>query len=261
MKDVPTFYINRDVDVSRREQLIQYLDAANLPAERVPAVNGRSLPDGFLPLFPPSRLKDGEVGCYASHMLVWREIVARQLPYALVLEDDARFEPAAKDLVSDVLGKLPKGWDYVHLDGRLHSRSFPHRPLAVLSGRSKLVRYARIPHGTAAQLVSLEGARKLLKAVPRVRPVDTDIRMPWLWNLDLYGVTHSPFEHAAFDSPIKKLGGYSKVKTWTGSGRRSLSSFLFNLRKLGPEWWLRCAHEAGSRKLAHFASRHRRSPA
>lgn len=248
--DLVTFYINRDVDLSRREQIARHLEAANMPAERISAVNGYDVPERLARYFPQSRLKAGEVGCYASHMLAWEAIHSRALPYALVLEDDAAFAPSAKDALVELLGKLPQGWDYIHLDGRLRPRAFASRPISALSDNRQLVRYGRIPDGTVAQLVSLQGARKLLRDTPRIRPVDTDIRMPWLWDLDVYGVTPSPFGHADFDSAIKTLGGNSRKRSWKGSGFRSAHSFLFNLRKLGPVWWLKCAKDMSLQKLS-----------
>jgi glycosyl transferase family 25 len=251
------FYINRDIDLPRRERIEQNFAACRIEAERIPGINGRDLPEELRGLFPPSRLKNGEVGCYASHVLVWQQIVSRDLPYALVLEDDAKFDESAIELVGDCLANLPEGWDYVHLDGRPRRKRFAYRPILKLRDDRYLVRYLRIPDGTVAQLVSNHGARKLLKDVPRSNPVDVDVRMPWRWGLDIYGVSPAPFEQADFNSAIHTLGGNSRHRSWSGSGYRSPSSFLYNLKKLGTYWWSRCALEMAARKLARSMSRRR----
>ena len=258
--ELVVFYINRDADTERRVSLEEKLAHIFPRAERISAVNGRQLPTELEPFFPPSSLKPGEVGCYASHMLVWNEIVGRRLRYALILEDDVDIDIDVKALISEILTVLPRGWDYVHLDGRPRSRRFAFRTIATLRQDRKLVRYARIPDGTVAQLVSAQGARKLLAVVPRHVAVDVDIRTPWRWNLDLYGVTPSPFGHAAFASAIRKLGGNSRHRSWTGSGYRSPFSFVFNVRKLGLLFWMICAAQMAEQKWRRFLSRDRLPP-
>lgn len=255
---ITVFYINRDVDETRRAAVEACLAKTGFVAQRISGVDGRKLPVHLQSLFPASSLKDGEVGCYASHMLAWKEIISRKLGYALILEDDATFEPIAEDVVKSLLANLPIGWDYIHMDGRPRPRSFPARQLATLSNGSRLVRFARIPDGTVAQLVSASGAHKLLREVPRTRPVDVDIRMPWNWDLDTYGVVPSPFQQASLASPIQDLGGHSRTRRWSGSGYRSLSSFVYNFRKLGAYWWLRCSAELATQKISRKLWRRKR---
>ena len=43
----------------------------------------------------------GAVGCYLSHYLIWKEIVNQNIPWALILEDDARVKDVKKILTFD----------------------------------------------------------------------------------------------------------------------------------------------------------------
>lgn len=235
----PAFFINLDRDTDRRRSIETQLSSAQLDAERIQAVAGRNLPEWAQPYFPHCSLTPGEVGCYASHMLAWRTIVARNLPFALVLEDDALIDDGASRLIDELVNTLPRGWDFVHLDGRSRSRAFSSRPLRDLPEGRRLLRYARIPDGTLAYLISNQGARKLLVPTPRTVPVDTDTRRPWLWGLDLYGVSNPPFRPAGFASGIDSRSRLSR-KRWYTSEFRSVRSFAFNLWKLGPYWWVTC---------------------
>ena len=242
---IPVFYINMDHDVGRRESIEAQLSAAGFEAERFPGVDGDKLPGPVQSYFPCRVLSPGEIGCYASHLMVWRTIVARNLTYALVLEDDVRIEADAAQVVRELIHILPRGWDFVHMSGKPRSRNFAARPISKLPGSRNLVRYARVPDGAMAYLISRQGAEKLLAPRARSAPVDTDIRRPWQWGLDLYGVTNPPFRPAEFASTIEARGGHSRRqhKHWLGSGFRSLHSFAFNIRKLGPYWWVRCLVE------------------
>ncbi len=253
----PVFFINLDDQVDRRRSVEVQLSAASLVAERIPGVDGDNLPDFAAPYFLSSLLSHGEVGCYASHLSVWRAIVARKLPYALVLEDDVQIGPDATHVVMEVIRTLPRGWDFVHMDGRPRNRSFAARPLSDLPGNRKLIRYARVPDGAVAYLISNGGAQKLLAPKPREAPVDTDIRRPWLWDLDLYGVSSPPFSPAGFPSIIEARGGRSRRqrKHRIGNSYHSPRSLAFNLWKLGPYWWLRCFAENALSKASRYILR------
>lgn len=261
---IPTFFINLDQHTDRRQFIESQLAAAGFHAERIAGIDGDKLPEFLSSYFPRSSLSPGEIGCYASHLIVWQTIVTRGLPYALVLEDDVEVGADAAQLVADVIHTLSPGWDFVHLSEKPRSRRFAARPLKSLPHNRKLVRYARVPDGTFAYLISHSGAQKLLSPVPRLVPIDTDIRRPWDWGLDLYGVTNSPFRPANFSSTIAARGGHSRRqrKHWLGSGFRSFHSFAFNIRKLGPYWWVRCfAENALSKASRRRLKRRSDSPA
>ena len=61
------------------------------------------------------RMNRGECGCTDSHIRVWRDIVAKGHPWALVFEDDARLVEGFKERLEEVLPDLPNDWDYVNL--------------------------------------------------------------------------------------------------------------------------------------------------
>jgi glycosyl transferase family 25 len=241
---VRIFYINLDPERARRRFIEAQLSEAGMTGERIQAVDGsQPLPTDLAPYFSPKHLMDsGALGCYASHIKAWRQLIFHGLPYALVLEDDAIIDLSLADILNEVLEALPKGWDMVHLGTR------PDRavcPIAELTGR-KLVQYSRVPPGTVAYLLSWAGAQKMLLAEPRVWPIDTDTRRPWVFGLNVYGLDAAPIRHNwTMPSTIRARG----PKRWTP--RRGLNAvcvnpirnregFLFNWRRLGPLRWCRC---------------------
>ena len=95
MSRVPIFLINLDRSPDRLSFMQKQAERLSLVFERIRGVDGvRGLPDWLIPQFlssdgaVASRMSNGEVGCYASHLVVFQEMVRRGLEAAIVLEDD-----------------------------------------------------------------------------------------------------------------------------------------------------------------------------
>jgi glycosyl transferase, family 25 len=236
---IPAFFINLDRDANRRCFVEAQLSAAAIVAERFAGVDGSDLPALLARYFPlDSGLTPTQLGCSASHLSIMRVIVDRSIDAALVLEDDAVLPANLRSVVDEVLAALPAGWDIARLC-RAPKRAF--RPLCELPDASRLVRYSRIPLGTAGYLVSRSGARKLLKPRRIYRPNDVEIAHPWLLDLDVYGVVPPPIGQARGKLPStigasRGRGDISRLQRAIPDPRR----VVFNIRKLGLAWWLKC---------------------
>lgn len=181
-----TFVINLD----RSPDRLEFMRRQRVGFERIAGIDGaRMVPAWLASQFVGSPLTSGKIGCYASHLLVAREIVDRGLPYAIVLEDDVTLDDDFLDAAISAATDAPVGWDYIHLSSD-YKRPVVH-VVPLWLGR-QLVRHTRMPVNTAAYLLSNAGARKRLRPRPRIRPNDMDIRYGWLDDLDVYGVYPSP---------------------------------------------------------------------
>lgn len=233
------FYINLDRHTERRRFIENEIATTGLATERVAGCDGRNLdlPEFAAPFFAAaSHLTDTQIACSTSHLSVMRLIADRNLPHALIVEDDARLPADLGATVDEVLTKLPEGWDLVRLC-RAPKRAV--KPLADLADGRRLVRYSRVPVGRAGYLVSNSGARKLLRPRSITRPGDVEIAHPWLLDLDVYGVDPPPIiqERTALPSSIgNKRGDIERSQR----SRPDLARVAFNIRKLGPAWWTRC---------------------
>lgn len=87
------FVINLEKDQVRREKTVKQCTLNNLKYEVIKGVDGRTLPSDILPLvthdYPQCALTKGEIGCALSHLSIYARMIAENIPYALVLEDDA----------------------------------------------------------------------------------------------------------------------------------------------------------------------------
>lgn len=64
-------------------------------------------------------LTNGQVGCYESHVRIWKRIVEQNLPYAMVIEDDAdiKYSQTTVDQLNQMLDELKQVpyWDIVYI--------------------------------------------------------------------------------------------------------------------------------------------------
>jgi glycosyl transferase family 25 len=123
------------------------LDAARLPYVRVEAVDGRTiqLP---IPEFDEwtHRLMTGrrpipaEIGCYLSHLRAIDAFLATEDGHALILEDDALFDPSIVDAIAAAI-EQEHLWDVLRLSTVGRDRAF--RVLGLGDGRSLGVNLTR----------------------------------------------------------------------------------------------------------------------
>ena len=182
---LPIVFINLDRDAERRTRLLAELQQIDMPSERFPAVWWADVPPeqasrwysddlNARQYYKPRR--NGEKGCYASHIGAWQQLLASDAPALVVLEDDVRLTPQFADVVN-AIAALQEPWDMVKLLGRDREKVRSQRPLVP---GTALVDYARVPSMTAGYVVSRAGAAKLLAhRQPFGRPIDVDLRFWW----------------------------------------------------------------------------------
>jgi glycosyl transferase family 25 len=240
--------INLDDDGTRLRHMQNEFERVGLMFERFAAVRGAEVPASLQSYFPeaPSRriLSAGEVGCYASHLAVCRRIADGDMAApVLVLEDDVCLTKDFAAALEALMQALPATWDLVRL-----SNEPKHACLVVadlIAGR-KLVRYSKVPTSAGAILWNKSGAEKFLRRHSRMLPLDQDLRMAWVWDLDTYGVVPAP--------AMRDRCGPSRIDAmapagWRGDKRRRrllrkartdapLRRHLHGLKAFGLKHWL-----------------------
>jgi glycosyl transferase family 25 len=179
----PILVINLAGSTARWRKVSAALASCGLAFERHEAADGRILPKEELARLAPwdpaaffKPLSPGEVGCYLSHVSVAERIVREGWPRTLVLEDDFLLADDFVVRLEDLLALPGPPIDLIKIEGELRGGE----PVAVTPGGQKLYRHRRPPSRTAAQLWSLEGARKFLAAAhPFLRPVDVQLKHWW----------------------------------------------------------------------------------
>lgn len=233
---IPAFYINLDRDLARRELLERELLMVGISAARISAVDGRAVPDWLLPFYD-DRMGPGEVGCSASHLTICKAIIETGLPFALVLEDDARLESDCLAAIERAVQMAPRDWDVIRL---IESSSRPFQVVAQIGGGRSIVRYLRVPRSTTGLVISASGAKKLL--TPRLvkEPIDVEIRWPWQLDLNVYGIEPPPVTQASgvdLETTIPVRSRPQKLN--------QIRRMIFNVRKMGIATYLSCCFNGG----------------
>lgn len=100
-----TYVINLASQIKKKEHIISECKKLNLDFEIYNAINGAELSEEFINKnvldYPNCYLTKGEIGCALSHINIYKEIVRNNLPYALILEDDAVLNPLLADFIKD----------------------------------------------------------------------------------------------------------------------------------------------------------------
>lgn len=239
MDTPPVFVINLDKSPERMARIAKRLNELFIPFERISGVYGAELSQEEIAQYYCPKLNKknyrrplglGEIGCYISHIKAWQTIIDRKLPCGLILEDDIVIEEGLADLAKE-LGRLPDTFDIVKF---FNKKKNPKIVDSVDFARKyKLCRFKKIPIGNYAQLISLSGAKKLLKTYEKFgRPVDEDIQHWWESDTNVIGVMPSvvrPNESAQSD--IDEQGKRKGTTTFLAFAKNVIrrAKFLFNL--------------------------------
>jgi glycosyl transferase, family 25 len=170
---IPAFIINLGRDDVRWQNISTALRRLDIPYERVPAIDARRRIQLIRRVIhrdfqyaPANRaLTDAEIGCYLSHIAALKRVVRRDLPMAMIFEDDVVFDDAFLKFYQNDLPRYLRTSDVVKFEG-IH---YPHTSksgISIAAGdTSKLVLRTKPTLGAAAYAVTNNGARSLIKAV------------------------------------------------------------------------------------------------
>jgi len=192
--------LNLPDQTSRWAMVSQQFRTLGLPVQRARAVDGRLLPEQLrASLYDPALnraqyhrpLVPGEIGCYASHIALWRDLVASGERAVAVFEDDVTVSAELPQILA-ALERLSMPWDLVKLVGRRREKVLTRLPF---TRHADLIRYRRVPGLTAGYVIHRRGARKLLAQRPPFgRPIDVDLRHWWECDLNIVGVHPYPVQ-------------------------------------------------------------------
>jgi len=219
----------------RRENIKKQLDALGLEFEFFDAVDGRAEPPH--PLFAkydyfkrlwltngrmPSK---GEMGCYASHYLIWQKCVASG-ESILVIEDDSYVKPVIVDL-------LPHIEDKVEQYGFLRLEPETTKCNLFMKEESDTYSISFMDNnfgGTRSYAISPQAAQKLLNRSERwCMPVDNYIGSLYLHDMPSYQMypTIIPTleEHPEEFGTTIQLGEEEKAKLFRKPSREMYSLY------------------------------------
>ncbi|QLB41059.1 glycosyltransferase family 25 protein [Mannheimia pernigra] len=203
MYNHPPIFIISLKDSTRRKEISARLNSLELDFQFVDAVYGKELTQEQLKQidfeYYPQKyaakkpLTLGEIGCALSHIKMYEYIVANNIPEAIILEDDAIVSLYFKQILKDVLRKVPARREIIFFD---HGKAKVFPIMRNLVERYRLARYLKPSKNskrsiirTTAYLITQDGAKKLLKCAYPVRlPSDFLTGLLQMTDIHAYGV-------------------------------------------------------------------------
>ncbi|AWB58637.1 MULTISPECIES: glycosyltransferase family 25 protein [Colwellia] len=242
INNCPVYVINLDCATERLLNMDKQLSEINVAFERIPAVKGNNLTTTEInqeyskilnKKYFRADLSMGEIGCYISHRNVWRKMVAENIAFAVILEDDMNIESNFIQLFS--LSETLSKYDLIKLaDNRNHEP----KQISSLDQQFELINFTKIPNCATGYTLNLAGAKKLLARDKFYRPVDIDMQFCQELDLSVFGLRPYPIsENKNFASDITLLnGGFHGTKS---------TNFIRNIKYRIHLWYLRKTHLSG----------------
>ncbi len=224
----------------RRAAVGAALNGLGVPFELHPAVDAAN---GELQQYEPRIRLDrrrgiavapGSLGCFASNWLLWQEC-ARGTEPMLILQDDIALDARFPTAVAKAGASVLAGSLMIRLYGNYPWRTVP---VADLGDGFTLVRYLKGPKGAQAQMISPEGARRLLRfADVWSEPVDFFMDRYWVHGVPPLAITPFAVDHLPVPSDIgdRPEGHFTlrrRMLKTTDSARRRIANARFRLGEL-----------------------------
>lgn len=209
LDNLPVWLINLERSHGRREKMLAQLQKIDLPFKLFSGVDGNACKDSLLASVDEEAFQRnmgrtiliGGIGCYHSHLEVWREFLATSAPVALVLEDDVVFHDDFIPALRLALNASAH-WDILKLNCIRAKLPISQG----LIGSYQLNAYIGPQTGTGAYLITRETAAKLLPAMlPITRATDHEINRFFTHGFRLRGL--EPFPSHVDDGNVSQITG------------------------------------------------------
>ncbi len=222
------FVVNLEHSVERKEYISAQLDSMPVKYEMFPAVNGHEsrlsildmYDDGLSQAYRSKSLTKGQIGCYASHYLLWQKCVELNKPI-IVIEDDIAIDKKRFIEFYDLVPELDSKYEFVRLSA--HRRRKARLTTIETIGNLSIHRASKGHMSTMGYFLTPNGAKKFLKySTAWYMAVDIYMDRFWIHGAEPFGLEPPCVsEDIHFESDI----GYEKNASRSLSGRLRRETF------------------------------------
>lgn len=194
---VPIFIISLPHETARQQKIAARLESLGLDFSFFPATSKDDMQPDQRAFYNAKRrrltmgkdLYDGEIACLHSHKSVYKKMLAANLPYALVLEDDCMLCDDFPKII-DSLMACQSRWHLVRFFGDPKHECRTYRKLHHLFSNFWLARSNTMPGEAHCYLLDREAAMKLTTNLQHASaPIDILMGQPWKTGLGVLTVT------------------------------------------------------------------------
>ena len=191
---VGAYLINLDRSPDRLKSVEPLLAKLTIPWHRVPAVDGRLMRqsdfESSVDLVSFQKIMGrlpgrGEVACALSHLKAWRTFLMSSYEFAIIFEDDVRFEPLSLNHILKKLVACGGVWDFCNLDIREKGERLKLYTNVRHLGMHDLRLYYQGVYCGDAYIVSRKAVRRLLaRALPLVMTIEDYFARGWEFGMN-----------------------------------------------------------------------------
>ncbi len=190
------YVINLQNRLKKWQKVQSLFQIYGLKPNRVNAVNGWKMDETELKQIVGRYnlwMNPGQIGCFLSHLSVWKDAIERQFDCVWVCEDDIQMDRNPKEIseLVDSLTKIDPNWDvlYTDLDTKYPEREKKNPIEDALNWRPPKINRDRVNDklcktgfrwGMYSMLISKKGLKKIyqnMMSVPICAPVDLEIHL------------------------------------------------------------------------------------
>ncbi|PKH05289.1 glycosyltransferase family 25 protein [Moritella sp. Urea-trap-13] len=234
---IDIFVINLKRSVERKQHITEQLNALHAQFNIFPAINGRDSEQKILNMYNDElsqayrckSLSKGQLGCYASHYLLWQKCVELNKPI-IILEDDIVFDKPNFTAFYNLAPKLDAKYECIRLFSN-HRRKVSVKNIATID-KLTINRSSKGHMRGMGYFLTPNGAKKFLQHSKQwYMAVDIYMDRFWINGVEPYGIdpillTVDP----SFDSDI----GYEQnaKRLITTRCRREYFNFIENVKRI-----------------------------
>lgn len=222
--------------VKRRQRIQVQLDKVRLPFTFFAAIDGRETHHPLFDKYDDAkrkchkryRVSASELGCYASHYLLWQACVERGEPM-VVMEDDVDITEQFSEACF-CAGRVIERYEFVRLYG-LYAR--PYRVVEAFDGY-RMIRYRHGPAGTQCYMIHPRAAETLLKHSQQwFLPVDDFVDAFWIHHVSSFALLPYAVKAAAVPTTIYRDkviydSQWDRIGRAIQRNRSRLQRFMYN---------------------------------
>ena len=234
MKRLQTVVINLDRAHERMAGMEKGLSEIDLPFNRFSAIDGKKQWDEVKKLVDFNQFQrhvgggvmPGEIGCYLSHLAVWREYQNSTCDVLLVLEDDVCF---GEDFIEalQLATEASRSWDILKLNKIRAKQPISQYRL----GRWSVNAYLGPSTGMGAYLIKPSVIRRLLpNMLPITNPIDRELDLIHKHDIKMFGM--EPFPSWVNDGGQSTITGSQFSESLKYSWYRRLPCYAFRFVNL-----------------------------
>ncbi len=163
------YYLIHGIDPTRKPRMLDEFRRCGIDNEQVTWITYPNKDDltpeliRSITTIPGSNLRSGQISCTYKHYLALQDIVHKQYPLALIIEDNIGFYNNVPHTIEGYLSQLPPEWDVLFDSDLLQYKQQPTTPQTVVYPKSNAIEggYHGGTRGVACYLINLKCATKL----------------------------------------------------------------------------------------------------